>query len=154
MSYVTLAATFDSTSLVTTSDGYPRLMFRCVRGLDDLWATRGRDSVLPGTAGRVSRSRKRDTLTILLEGWVFGVGTSNAEQLADFRAAKETLRTLFASDRDAATLSVVLEDGGTATITARPVNIAWGPDTVPIFQEASVELLAVGDDWDVTLAGS
>lgn len=154
MSLVTLGATYDSTDLVSVVDGYPRLMWRCVRGLDELWQTRGRDTVIPGTAGRTVRSRVRDRLAIELEGWLLGVGDTEAEQLADVRAALETFRTLFDPTRAAATLSVALEEGGTADILARPVNVIWRDDPAPVFREGSIQLEAVGSDWTVTLAGS
>lgn len=151
---VTFGATYDGTDLVTNSSGAPRIMLRCVRGLDDSPEVRGSDVIVPGLAGRIAMDRKRDRRLIELAGWIMGTGSTESAQRADIRSALESLRTLFDPARSPATLIVTLEDGGTASITARPVNMAMADDPIPTYRQLSVELEAVGDDWVIAPATS
>jgi len=150
MSWVTLAANYDGTPLVSDVSNEPRLLIRLVRGLDEAPEVRGVDTIIPGSAGRIARARVWDRRVIELGGLIMGTGTTDAEQLEDTRAALEELRVLFDPTRQPATLIITLEDGGTATITARPVNMVVGPDEVPQRREVSIELEAVDEDWVVT----
>jgi hypothetical protein len=140
------AATYDSTSLNTDSGGEHRLLFRCVRGLYDLPRVRGRDTVIPGAAGRTARDRVRDVRVIELEGHIFGTGATTALQVADAESALEALRTLFDPTRDAATL-VVTTSTGSKSISARPLNMVVDEGLMPVHRLVSVELEAVGADW-------
>lgn len=146
MSIVTNAATYDGTSLLTTSGGQYRLVFRCIRGLYDAPEVRGQDTVIPGTAGRTVRDRIRDRRRIELEGHVIGTGATDALQQADVESALETLRTLFAPTRSPASL-VIATSTGTKTITCRPLNMVVDSGEVPVYRRVSVELEAVGSDW-------
>lgn len=143
---VTNAATYDGTSLVTTSGGQYRLIFRCVRGLYDTPEVRGRDTVIPGLAGRTVRNRVRDRRVIELEGHVFGVGATDAAQQADAEAALGSLRTLFSPTRAVANLGIATSTG-TQTISARPLNMVVDEGETPVYRHVSVELEAVGADW-------
>jgi len=154
MPLVEFAATFDSTALVEMVGGNPRKLIGLVRGLDESWEVRGADDVIPSVHGRNPRDRKRDRLVIELAGDIMGIGATDDEQRADIRVCWEELRTLFDNTAAPATLEVVLEDGGTATIEARPVNIIPGPLTLAVARAVSIELEAVGDAWDVTPGGS
>jgi hypothetical protein len=145
---------WDGDSFAQVVDGTPRLVARCVRGFDETWTPRGSDVIIPGAHGRDPQPRERDVLTLELWVVIQGAGDTDAEQMADTLAAIQTVRTAFRSWRDPAILEVALEDGGSATISARPVNILWSPDDVPQRREASIELEAVEDDWTVTVGGS
>jgi hypothetical protein len=153
MALVLYAATYDGVDLVTVVGGMPRMLIGLVRGLDDAPEVRGTDTIIPGAAGRVPRTRVRDRRVIELAGPVGGVGATHAAQAADMRAALEELRTLFDPTRDPATLVVALEDGGTASINARPVNLLLDEPVVPTMRRVSVELEAVEGAWVITPGG-
>lgn len=149
-------ATYDGTTLVQfgTGDytGQVRLALQVVRGLDEPADVRGADTVIPAGTGRVARNRVADRRTIELAGFVAGTGGDEAAQRADFRAAVEQLRALFDPTRAPATLSVLLEDGAsTATILARPVNMAYSDGPLPSYREVSIELESVVPDWTIDL---
>jgi hypothetical protein len=127
----------------------PRILLRCVYGLDNSPTVRGKDSLIPSAAGLVARNRVRGVRRIVLEGFVMGVGTTHDDQRADLRSIVELLRDAFDPTAAAAELEVQLEDGNTATIDARamPEEPEWGPDTMPTARTLSIELEAVGADW-------
>lgn len=151
---VTMGATYDGTPLVTFVGGEARMLIRCIRGLDESPRVRGVDTVIPTAPGRVARNRVYDGRIIELQGPVMGTGATEAEQRADMRAALEELRDLFDPTSSPSVLIIALEDGGTATITARPVNMVTGPDSIPTWREVSIELEAVGADWLIAPAVS
>lgn len=124
------------------------IMVTITRGLDEVWEVRGRDTILPGVDGRVPRVRLRDTLAIEAEGWVLGTGSTYANQLDSFRTHVDALRALMDPTQDPYTLTVTLEDGGTRSIEARPVNILWGNHDRPTYRTCSLKWEAVEDDWD------
>lgn len=154
MSIIAFAATYDSVPLEVVESGQPRYLIGLVRGLDESPEVRGSDTIIPGTAGRIERNRVRDRRVIELRGWVMGTGVSESAQRADMRTAFEELRTLFDPTRSAATLSIELEDGGTATISARPINLVTDEPVVATRREVSIELEAVDADWVITPATS
>ena len=142
---------YNGTSLNTFSSAQPRLVFQVVRGLDDTPEVRGKDTVIPGTAGRTARSRVRDRRVIEIEGWVLGVGATHSAQTDDFRDAMETLRTLFDPTASAATLIVALEDGArSASISCRPVNMLVNYEGLSVGARVNVELEAIGSDWSIS----
>lgn len=149
MSIVSNGITADGTNLVQLVGNVPRIVLRCVRGLDEGPRVRGSDTIVPGLPGRIARNRVADGRTIEGEGYVQGLGVSAAAELADFRAIVETIRALCDPTQDPYTLVVELEDGGTATIEARPLpqQPLWGPADLPSFRALSIEWEAVGDDW-------
>ena len=154
MSLVLFPATYDGTSLVQVTSSVPRVVIGLVGGLDDSPEVRGDDTTIPGAAGKVPRDRVWDHRTIELEGFIAGVGATHAAQAADIRSLLETLRTLFATTRSPATLSIELEDGGSATISARPLNMLCPASVDTVRATVNIQLLAVEADWDVTLGGS
>lgn len=154
MSIVLFPATYDGTPLESVSGGLVRMAIGLVRGLDDSPEVRGDDTTIPGTAGRVPRNRVWDHRTIELEGFIGGVGVSESAQRADMRSLLEDLRTLFDPTRSPATLSIELEHGGTATISARPLNMLCPATVASVRERISIALEAVEDDWEVTPGGS
>lgn len=124
------------------------------RGLNDAPQVRGKDVVVPAAAGRLVRNRVADLLIIELQGYVLGHGVTVADTVANFRASVEALRAVFDPTLVPSTLSLVLEDGGTATIAARTVD-ATMPEVVPgHVAEVRVQLESVDPNWVITLAGS
>jgi hypothetical protein len=139
---------YDAVALNTLVGTENRLKFWLVRGLDEAFLVRGKDTIVPGAAGRTPRNRVRDNRLIEVRGLVRGIGASDAARADDYRDAMEVLRALFAANRAAATLIIGLEDGvRTATISARPL-----PETIVNYKPVpsgvlSYQLEAVGDDW-------
>lgn len=154
MPLVLFPATYAGTNLVELSSGVPRKVIGLISGLDDTPEVRGSDTVIPGSTGQVPRNRIWDHRRIELAGFIAGVGASNAAQVADIRAILEEFRTLFDPTRSSATLSIGLEDGGTATIAARPVNMLVPATIDTIRAQVSIVLEAVEGEWDVTVGGS
>lgn len=144
-------STYDSVDLTTISTTAPRLQFWLVSGLDDGLDIRGRDTVIPGTAGRTARNRLRDRRVIEIEGFVAGVGATDAIQTDDFRDAMEAMRTLFLPTRSAANLVVLLEDlVRSATISCRPLPTMQIRYVSSVAASMSIELEAIGSDWALT----
>jgi hypothetical protein len=63
----------------------------------------------------------------------------------------EELRALCDPTQDPYLLEVELEDGGVASIMARPLpqQPLWGPGDQPTWRALSIEWEAVGDDWAI-----
>lgn len=151
---VLFPATYAGTDLQDIAEGgMVRMAIGLVRGLDDGPEVRGVDTVVPGSAGRIPRSRVWDHRTIELEGFVGGAGASEAVQRADMRSMLEALRTLFDPTRAPASLVIGLEDGGTATISARPLNMLCPATIASVRERVNIELEAVEDDWEVVPGG-
>lgn len=138
---------YAGTSLTSSVGGMPRLIARLVRGLDSAPEVRGRDTVIPGATGQVPRDRVWHQRVLELEVILMGTGATEAAQLADTRAALDTLAVLFAPTRDPAALVVEVEDGTTRSISARPVDVMHDDGEVPTRRTLSVELVAVEGDW-------
>ena len=136
---------------LTRSDA--RILGRVVRGLNELPEVRGKDTIIPGASGRVPRNRKLDRLMVEWEGMVMGAGVDEDAQREDFRDLVDSIRTLMNPVQDPYELVVTVEDGSTRSITARPVNVVWGPDDIPSYRTASLQWEAIdAADWGV--AGS
>lgn len=118
------------------------------RGLDEVPSVRGKDTVIPGLAGRLEQNRRNDVLSIVLTGFVQADPslTDVDDRRASFRSNVATIRSLFASDRDRADLVALLEDGSTQTISARPLNIIGGTYIGSEYRALSIELEGY-DDW-------
>jgi hypothetical protein len=113
-------------------------------------SVRGTDTIVPGLAGRIVRNRKRDRRVIELRGFVTGNAgsTSESSQRSSFRDKWQALEAIFdVSAAAPANLVATLEDGTTATIACRTLDILPGDQPVPTFQEVSVELESVVPDW-------
>jgi hypothetical protein len=76
-----------------------------------------------------------------------GNGSTDALQRADFRAGVNIIRALFSPSRAPAALVATLEDGTTATISARPLNLVWAEDVASLSATVSIELESVDPDW-------
>lgn len=144
------ATSYAGTALNTFVGTERRLTFWLVGGLDSGLEVRGEDTVIPTAAGRVARNRVRDVRVIEVDGLVTGTGASEAARMDDFRDAMETLRTLFAPTRAAASLVVLLEDGiRSATISCRPLpgpQVRYYPTSAARW---ALAFEAVGTDWVV-----
>lgn len=128
------------------------IFLEIVRGIGEVVEVRGVDLVVPAAAGRIVRNRVGDRLSIVLEGFVRGVGiasgtdTSEAADRADFAANRAIFRTLFDPTLAPGALVAVLEDGSSQTIDARTLNVLYDPQ-VPSYQRVNVELESVDPDW-------
>lgn len=138
---------YDGTSLVTVTASY-ELTFWLLSGLDSGLEVRGVDTVIPGATGRTPRNRVADRRVIEIQGWVKGLGATDALRGAGFRSAMEVLRTLFSSTRSAATLVVGVEDNtSTKSISARPLpDVGIDYRRVPA-AIVNINLEAVSPTW-------
>lgn len=137
----------DSVDL-TRSDG--RILGRVVRGLNEIPEVRGKDTIIPSKPGRTPRNRKLDRLMVEWEGMVMGAGADEDAQREDFRDLVDDIRALMDPTSDPYELVVTVEDGTTRSITARPVNVVWGPDDIPSYRTASLQWEAIdAADWGV-----
>lgn len=143
--YATIALTFGGTDIQESPIG---IFLEIVRGLNEVPQVRGTDTVVPGLAGRIPRSRVGDRLTIELRGHIAGIGANDATRQDDFRTRVMAVRALFDPRSMPADLVAELEDGSTATIAARTMNIV--PDQVhPSVAKISIELESVSPDWSI-----
>ena len=116
-----------------------------VRGLSEAPEVRGGDLIVPGLAGRITRNRINDIVQIELRGFVTNDPTVAGSLLASYRTQVRAWRTLFSPTRTPAALVCWLEDGATATITARPLNVIWAEQVQSLIATVSVELEGYGD---------
>jgi hypothetical protein len=135
--------TYDGTDL---QDSDLQLFLTITAGLWEHPSVRGTDQVVPSLAGRLEGNRVNDVLPIELDGLIRAPMTGTLEEAhATYVAKKAAVRTLFASNRERAPLVATLEDGSTATISARPMTSAW-PEKVPgLYSELHLQLEAYGD---------
>ena len=141
-----IALTYDATDVQASDFG---IFLEIVRGLNETPEVRGTDTVVPGRAGRIARNRVADRLPIELRGIVMGNGSTEADQRDDFRTNVLALRALFSPARTPTDLVATLEDGSTATISARPLNIVWDEQVPSLSANVSVELESVDPDWSI-----
>jgi hypothetical protein len=139
LSLAPVALTYDGGA--TSVQAVPGIFLEITQGLDGVPDVRGVDTVVPGLAGRVTGPRIVDRMSILLEGVVIGADE------AEFRTAMLALRALFDPALPPRDLVAVLEDGSTATVAARALNIA-SKRVDRESAEVSVELEALAD-WSV-----
>lgn len=117
-------------------------------------SVRGKDLIVPARQGRIPYNRVNDMLRLLLSGWVRGSGADEDAIRASFRSNTAIIRNLFAFDSMPVELVALLEDGDTATINARPLNIIWGNEVPSAFTTVTIEMESVDPDWVIELAGS
>jgi len=117
-------------------------------GLNEVPVVRGTDTTVPGKPGRSEGNRVNDVLPIVLVGQVTSDPTAltQAEARESFRTTMRAVRTLFASNRSRANLVADLEDGATATISARPLNILVPKMIESVYASLSIEMEGY-DDW-------
>lgn len=128
-----------------TEDESGRTYLEIVRGLNETPEMRGEDDVMPGAPGRFARNRQPDVRTIELAGFIEGYGADSAERAAAFRTRMKLLQSAFNPELTDV-LTVGLEDGTSASINARTLNllseqlIAWAA-------RVSIELESVDPNW-------
>lgn len=146
-----IGLTYDGTDLQNNPIG---IFLELVRGLSETPRVRGVDTIVPSLAGRVVRNRVADGFVVELRGYISGTGVDEAAQRAEFRSLVTGLRTLFDPTRDPADLIATLEDGSTATCSARPLPTMVYDQRVPAMAVLSVELESVDADWVFEAVGS
>lgn len=145
---VSRPVTYRGTDLVTLSSSQLRLCFRLTRGLAAGEDVRGIDVTVPGLAGRISGNRIHDRRLIEVEGFIAGVGSTEALRQVDFETAVAAVMALFDPKLAAGTLVVGLQGGGTKSISARTLpETIEGDDKIPGWQEFGFRLEAIGADW-------
>lgn len=130
------------------------IFLEVIRGLNETPAVRGVDVTVPGRDGQVAGSRVVHVLPIELEGYIAGQGSDEDTARADFATMRTQLKALF-DPTVSRTLTATLEDGSTATITARALGggMLWA-QIVPACARLNVTLESVDPEWVVTPAGS
>jgi hypothetical protein len=118
------------------------LFLEIVRGLEELPEVRGKDTVIPGLAGRMYRNRVVDRLPVELRGMVVGNGADETAQRSDLRTNMDFARALFNRTAAPGPLVATLENGATRTIVARPLNLLK-QIRIPSMYDISVELESV-----------
>jgi hypothetical protein len=121
-------------------------------GPGTLPATDGTDDPVPGADGVYVRNRRKRTRTIELRGYVFGIGDTASEQIADLWDNRESVESLFAPDEHH-DLVAVLRNGRTATIDCWPVSVDFN-QLAPMLAEVSIVLQSTEPDWTVEATGS
>jgi hypothetical protein len=139
-----IGLTYNGTDIQQSTIG---IFLEIIRGLNEGPSVRGTDTVVPSLPGRIARNRVRDVIALELEGVVMGSGSVYADQIEDFRGLVNTLHALFDPTAMPADLVASLENGSTATIAARTLNILWDQDT-PLSARVNIALEAV-EDWDL-----
>lgn len=150
----TIALTYNGAD-IQNLDG---LFLEITSGLDDSpTSVRGVDVTVPGIDGQTPRPRRFHERRIILTGYVRGTGATQTDRRADYRVNVRAMHNLFPTGGGAAVepedLVVYLEDGDTATIAARCLNIVADNAIPSEFTRISIELLAV-EDWDYESPGS
>ena len=122
--------------------------FEIERGLDEVPTVRGKDTIIPGLAGRFEQNRRNDTLSIVLKGWVRADPTIDdlEDRRASYRVNMLAIRTLFAPDAARGELVALVEDGTSQEIMARALNIVGGRYVGSEIRVLSIELEGY-DDW-------
>lgn len=116
-------------------------------GLNDGLNVRGKDTIVPGLAGRTLRNRKRDTRDLIVAGVVQGTGSTEGDRLSSAQTLRDELVALF-DPTGVVTISGQTADGQTRSIDARPGPIVWnGSDSVYGVWNVSIALESVVPDW-------
>lgn len=126
------------------------------KGLFEPAEARGKDWVAYGRAGQTAGNRMDHERTIILEGFVRGLGPTADDRRQAWATATQALMEVMDRSADPGVLSASdgylgLGPGETWTINARCVSIAPGKIRsygVSIVQLWSIELLSVDPNWD------
>lgn len=126
------------------------IFLEIVQGMNDVAEVRGVDVTVPALEGQIEASRVKHIRNIELRGYVAGQGSTNADQVADFRSMVSTLQALF-DPTVMGTLEATLEDGSTATIEARTIGdgLLW-TQIVPACARLSVRMESIDPEWVVS----
>lgn len=144
-----IGITFDGVD-VQDIDG---LFLEIVGGLSDSPTVRGIDVTIPGAAGQVARPRKFHERRPLLQGWIRGFGPNQDERQAVYRQGITAMLELFDATAVPAPLVLMLEDGSTASVDARTLQVATVELVKGEYANVSIEMLAV-EDWVYEALGS
>lgn len=123
------------------------IFFEIVMGINELPTVRGKDLVVPGRDGRFVTSRRADTLPLELAGIVIGLGSDVAAQQASYRTLMQIVRATFDRAQDPWELAGTLEDGSTATISVRCVDMKVTETAGSMEAKVMVALESVDPDW-------
>jgi len=139
-----IGLTYDGTDIQASNLS---VFFQIRRGINEAPTVRGTDITVPALAGRIARNRIVDMLSIELVGQVTTdpAQTDPDDAKASYRNNWQTVRALFATNRDPAALVATLEDGTIQTIQARPLNITVPLEMPGWFAQVTIELEGYGD---------
>lgn len=130
------------------------IFLELVRGLNEPPRVRGLDTVVPGAPGRLARNRVSDGFVLELRGYVSGTGSDEEAQRGAYRDLVNTFRVLFDPTRDPVDVVATLEDGSTASCSARALPTAVWDQIVPAMARVSVEMESLDADWVIEPGGS
>jgi hypothetical protein len=117
-------------------------------------SVRGKDTIVPGYAGRIARNRIADVRSLRIEGYV------SADDAADWRIATDIMAAIFDTRLEPGEIELSdeylgLASGDTATINARTLNGVGGAiQAGKRLQFWSFELESIDPDWAVEAGGS
>ena len=118
------------------------------QGLNDPAEPRGEDVLVPNLDGMIERPRRPHRRRIVLSGFVRGTGDDVAEAQAAFRTLMRALLDIYSPSRLPADLILEpLEDGGTATISARPLTFEPVERVVSEWVDLTITLESVQPEW-------
>ncbi len=133
----------------------PGHCFNIVEGLHEPAQVRGKDNIAPGRDGRYPGNRRLDTRTIVLDGYIRGIGADAEGRSESWHVLTRSVMAVFGMQLDPGTLTLSPIAGGflgiTAaySITARVTDVMPGPIRNHMsFQEWSIELTSVDPDWE------
>lgn len=112
-------------------------------GLDELAEYRGHDLPLPGMDGQYEGIRRADRRQIALVGWI---KTATAD---DYRDLVIELRGIF-DPKVPGDLVADLENGSTATIRARTLQISWLGERMSNTRGLRIFLISIAPEWTIT----
>ncbi len=132
----------------------PGHCFNIVEGLHEPAQVRGKDNIAPGRDGRYPGNRRLDIRTIVLDGYIRGIGATAVERSQSWHALTRSVMAVFGMELDPGTLTLSTTAEGFLGITAaysisaRVTDVMPGPiKNLMSFQEWSIELTSIDPDW-------
>lgn len=120
-----------------------------IRGLNETASIRGGpDNPYLGIHGRFPRNRFVDARRIELVGRVIGQGATDAAKASSFRTQVKAIQAMFEVEVTK-TMSVDLEDGTTATISARTEAVEFD-QLVAWVATVTIVLESIDPEWAIT----